>query len=114
MRPGRRGSGRLRGVGLAQHDTSGRRAARGIRENGHVTDTLELTRPQLVLFDLDGTLTDSAAGIVSSFRHALTHVGAGIPDGDLAGRIVGPPMHETLQALSRGETSFDADAAIAA
>lgn len=79
-----------------------------------MTDTLELTRPQLVLFDLDGTLTDSAAGIVSSFRHALAHVGAGVPDGDLAGRIVGPPMHETLQALSLGETSFDADAAIAA
>ena len=79
-----------------------------------MTDTLERTRPQLVLFDLDGTLTGSAAGIVSSFRHALAQVGAGVPDGDLAGRIVGPPMHETLQSLSRGETSFDADAAIAA
>ncbi|OMB93823.1 hypothetical protein A5733_15525 [Mycobacterium sp. NS-7484] len=79
-----------------------------------MTDTLELTRPQLVLFDLDGTLTDSAAGIVSSFRHALSHVGADVPEGDLAGRIVGPPMHETLRLLSAGETSFDADAAIAA
>ncbi|BBX25117.1 HAD-IA family hydrolase [Mycolicibacterium alvei] len=79
-----------------------------------MTDTLERTRPQLVLFDLDGTLTDSAAGIVSSFRHALTHVGAEVPDGDLAGRIIGPPMHETLQALSLGEASFDADTAIAA
>lgn len=79
-----------------------------------MTDTLELTRPQLVLFDLDGTLTDSAAGIVSSFRHALAQVGAEVPDGDLAGRIVGPPMHETLQALSLDEAGFDADAAIAA
>jgi phosphoglycolate phosphatase len=76
-----------------------------------VTDTLELTRPQLVLFDLDGTLTDSAAGIVSSFRHALTHIGASIPEGDLAGRIVGPPMHHTLQSMGLGA---DADAAIAA
>jgi phosphoglycolate phosphatase-like HAD superfamily hydrolase len=68
-----------------------------------VTETLLSTvaaRPQLVIFDLDGTLTDSAQGIVSSFRHALGEVGAEIPDGDLAGRLVGPPMHQTLTARS--------------
>jgi phosphoglycolate phosphatase len=67
--------------------------------------------PQLVIFDLDGTLTDSAQGIVSSFRHALGAVGAVVPDGDLASRIVGPPMHHTLREMGLGE---DADAAIAA
>jgi phosphoglycolate phosphatase len=67
--------------------------------------------PQLVIFDLDGTLTDSAHGIVSSFRHALRHVGATVPDGDLANRIVGPPMHETLRGMGLGEHT---DAAIAA
>jgi phosphoglycolate phosphatase len=79
-----------------------------------VTDTLArstATRPQLVLFDLDGTLTDSAEGIVASFRHALGEVGAPVPEGDLAGRIVGPPMHQTLRSLGLGER---ADAAIAA
>lgn len=81
-----------------------------------MTDTLAPTvaaiRPQLVLFDLDGTLTDSAQGIVSSFRHALGAVGAAIPDGDLASMIVGPPMHHTLRRLlGRGER---ADAAITA
>ena len=60
-------------------------------------------RPQLVIFDLDGTLTDSADGIVSSFRHALGEIGAAVPDGDLAGRIVGPPMHQTLSAMGLGE-----------
>ena len=74
-------------------------------------DTVAATRPQLLVFDLDGTLTDSAQGIVSSFRHALGEVGAEIPDGDLAGRIVGPPMHHTLRAMGLGE---HADAAIAA
>ncbi|RWA23884.1 hypothetical protein MELE44368_01360 [Mycolicibacterium elephantis DSM 44368] len=69
------------------------------------------TRPHLVIFDLDGTLTDSAQGIVSSFRHALTSVGADVPDGDLAGMVVGPPMHHTLQELGLGERT---DAAIAA
>lgn len=67
--------------------------------------------PELVIFDLDGTLTDSAPGIVASFRHALSTVGAPVPAGDLAGRIVGPPMHHTLTALGLGERT---DAAIAA
>jgi phosphoglycolate phosphatase len=66
-------------------------------------------RPQLVIFDLDGTLTDSAQGIVSSFRHALSEIGAEIPDGDLAGRIVGPPMHHTLKEMGLD----DPDTAIA-
>jgi phosphoglycolate phosphatase-like HAD superfamily hydrolase len=79
-----------------------------------VTETLPSTvaaRPQLVIFDLDGTLTDSAQGIVSSFRHALGEVGAQVPDGDLAGRIVGPPMHDTLREMGLGDNT---DAAIAA
>ncbi|MDQ1614134.1 MAG: phosphoglycolate phosphatase [Actinomycetota bacterium] len=66
---------------------------------------------QLVIFDLDGTLTDSAHGIVSSFRHALGEIGADVPDGDLAARVVGPPMHLTLKAMGLGDR---ADAAIAA
>lgn len=90
-----------------------------IRDNVHVTgDATRLiseipndTRPELVLFDLDGTLTDSAEGVVSSFRHALQAVGADIPDGELAGRLVGPPMHHTLNQMGLGERT---DAAIAA
>jgi phosphoglycolate phosphatase len=65
----------------------------------------------LVIFDLDGTLTDSAHGVVSSFRHALAEVGAEIPGGDLASRVVGPPMHHTLRSMGLGELT---DAAIAA
>ena len=67
--------------------------------------------PQLVIFDLDGTLTDSAEGIVSSFRHALGSIGAVVPDGDLAGLVVGPPMHHTLREMGLGD---HADVAIAA
>ena len=76
-----------------------------------LNDTVAEAVPQLVIFDLDGTLTDSAHGIVSSFRHALGEVGAAVPDGDLASRIVGPPMHLTLREMGLGE---HADAAIAA
>lgn len=66
---------------------------------------------ELVIFDLDGTLTDSAAGIVASFRHALAHIGAPVPGGDLAQRLVGPPMHHTLAAMGLGD---QAEAAITA
>ncbi|MGH3970535.1 MAG: HAD-IA family hydrolase [Mycobacterium sp.] len=80
-------------------------------DNGQVTVTLGRDRPQLVIFDLDGTLTDSAEGIVSSFRHALRQVGAAVPDGDLVGRIVGPPMHHTLSGMGLGEHTATAIAA---
>ncbi|MDX1893288.1 HAD-IA family hydrolase [Mycolicibacterium sp. 050158] len=67
--------------------------------------------PQLVIFDLDGTLTDSAAGIVASFRHALGEIGATVPEGDLAGRVVGPPMHQTLTSMGLGDRAPEAFAA---
>ena len=76
-----------------------------------VSDLPPDTRPQLVLFDLDGTLTDSAEGVVASFRHALSAVGAPVPDGDLASLVVGPPMHHTLNSMGLG---MHADTAIAA
>lgn len=68
-------------------------------------------RPQLVIFDLDGTLTDSADGVVASFRHALTEIGAEVPDGDLAALVVGPPITNTLSAMGLGERAADAVAA---
>ncbi len=69
---------------------------------------------QLVIFDLDGTLTDSAEGIVASFRHALAHIGGAVPDGDLAAQIVGPPMEDTLRSMELGGQSERAIAAFRA
>ncbi len=66
---------------------------------------------QLVIFDLDGTLTDSAEGIVASFLHALSHIGVPVPTGDIAAQIVGPPMDDTFREMGLGE---DAETAIAA
>ena len=74
----------------------------------------ENTAPQLVIFDLDGTLTDSAEGIVASFVHALSHVGADVPDGDLTAMIVGPPMDETFNSMGLGENAATAFAAFRA
>ena len=68
-------------------------------------------RPQLVIFDLDGTLTDSAHGVLASFRHALDVVGAEIPAGDLTALVVGPPMQQTLSQLGLGDRVDEAVAA---
>lgn len=51
-----------------------------------------------VLFDLDGTLTDSAPGIVASYRHALEEFGASAPDTEIR-RWIGPPLSESLAGL---------------
>jgi len=82
-----------------------------ISDNGEVTRPTGQAPPQLVIFDLDGTLTDSAAGVVASFRHALAAVGAEVPDGDLAVLLVGPPMHHTLSGLGLGARVEEAIAA---
>ena len=46
---------------------------------------------QYILFDLDGTLTDSGVGIINSVRYALRHYGI---EGDPQSlrRFVGPPL----------------------
>lgn len=77
-------------------------------DNGAVTPTAAAAGPELVIFDLDGTLTDSAAGVVASFTHALDSVGAEPPEGDLVALVVGPPMQQTLERLGLGERSAEA------
>jgi phosphoglycolate phosphatase len=78
------------------------RTAPDLDDNGGVNP------PLLVIFDLDGTLTDSAPGIVASFRHALQQVGADQPGDDAVTRIVGPPMHVTLSSMGLGERADEA------
>lgn len=45
-----------------------------------------------ILFDLDGTLTDSAIGILNCVKHALKKMGRELPDCDL-NKFVGPPLY---------------------
>lgn len=57
------------------------------------------TRVSLVLFDLDGTLSDSAPGITSSMRTALTHHGLEMPRDDVLNSFVGPPFRVSLEGI---------------
>jgi len=52
----------------------------------------------VVLFDLDGTLTDPAVGITASYRHALTEVGVSVADDEDLTWAIGPPVRDNFEA----------------
>jgi phosphoglycolate phosphatase len=64
---------------------------------------------KLTLFDLDGTLIDSEAGIVNSIQYALSRLGAPSPPREELRAWIGPPLRVTfplalgddLQAIER-------------
>jgi len=60
------------------------------------------------LFDLDGTLTDPAEGIVASFAAGLVSVGLDPDDhGDLT-RFIGPPLQDSYASLGLDEDRVEA------
>lgn len=50
-----------------------------------------------ILFDLDGTVTDSAEGITNSVKYALIKSGAEIPDYSVLKKFIGPPLINGFQ-----------------
>ena len=50
-----------------------------------------------ILFDLDGTLTDSGEGIINCAELALRHFGLPIPDREEMRTFVGPPLGDTFR-----------------
>ena len=51
---------------------------------------------QNVLFDLDGTLTDPAEGILNSIRHSLTYYPEiTVPETAILEKFIGPPLWES-------------------
>jgi phosphoglycolate phosphatase len=53
----------------------------------------------VLIFDLDGTLSDPLDGIWRSVNHALEHHGLGPIPRDTFGPFIGPPIDVTLRAL---------------
>lgn len=51
----------------------------------------------LMMFDLDGTLTDSAPGITHSVRYALDRLGISVDDPGVFRRFIGPPLMDSFQ-----------------
>lgn len=52
--------------------------------------------PKTILFDLDGTLTDSGEGIINGATLALEHFGLEVPDREAMRVFVGPPLRDTF------------------
>ena len=66
-------------------------------------DTIRTVRYPTVLFDLDGTLVDSGAMILASYRHATQSVLAReVPDEVLAGFIGGGSILEHMREIDEG------------
>jgi phosphoglycolate phosphatase len=67
-----------------------------------------------LLFDLDGTLTDSREGVVRCIRHALLELGcSSVPVADLT-KYVGPPLPASFATLLDTSDPARIDLAIAA
>ena len=51
----------------------------------------------VILFDLDGTLTDSSPGIINSIIYALNKYGISVEDTAILKKFLGPPLHESFK-----------------
>lgn len=62
-------------------------------------DVTRAATPRAVLLDLDGTLTDNHDGITRSIVHALTTLGAPVPDAAALAACIGPPLRASFARL---------------
>jgi phosphoglycolate phosphatase len=66
-----------------------------------------------ILFDLDGTLTESGPGIISSVRYALATMGGPVLDDEQVRLFIGPPLLDSFRDVC-GFDPAEVDVAIAA
>lgn len=67
--------------------------------------------PEFILFDLDGTLTDSEEGILNSVRYALEPYGIELPYKTLK-KFIGPPLLEAFSEYA-GMSKEDSEKTVA-
>lgn len=65
-----------------------------------------------ILFDLDGTLTDSGEGIMNCATFALEHFGLPIPDRETLRVFVGPPLRDTFYQFGVPKDRLDEAVAV--
>lgn len=51
----------------------------------------------IILFDLDGTLTDSSPGIINSIIYSLEKYNISVEDMSVLKKFLGPPLHESFK-----------------
>lgn len=72
---------------------------------------MEAEMKKMILFDLDGTLTESGEGITKSVRYALEKMGRPEPDLQKLRVFVGPPLTEQFMAYA-GMSREEAEQAV--
>lgn len=70
-----------------------------------------MKRYDLIAFDLDGTLTDPASGLVKSFAYALDRMGVDYGDRSSLTQFIGPPLYSEWRRLY-GFSAEEADRAL--
>lgn len=60
-----------------------------------------MNKYKYILFDLDGTVSESAGGIRRSLEHAITALGKPLPDLDDYTLYIGPPLIDTFRNVCR-------------
>lgn len=60
-----------------------------------------------ILFDLDGTLTDSAEGVINCAQLALKHFGLPVPSQEDMRFMVGPPLRDSFLKLGVAEQDVE-------
>lgn len=61
-----------------------------------------------LLIDVDGTISDSLAGIQASFRTAMEAVDHPIPDDSFMSTLAGPPMRDSMEKIGLSGDRLDA------
>lgn len=69
---------------------------------------MKITGKSILLFDLDGTLTDPAQGITNGFINALKYFGLEIPSYEKLCSFIGPPLIDTFKT----QFGFDQEQAL--
>ncbi len=67
----------------------------------HQSENLPTAPPAFIVFDLDGTVVDSADGIVWSFEATLRDFDRPI-DRSVLATLIGPPLHDSFSRLGFG------------
>ena len=64
-------------------------------------------KPHLILFDCDGTLTDSHGAIVSAMQQAFISCGLTAPEDETVQRVIGLSLHAAIQTLAPDGSSHE-------
>ncbi|MBQ7384645.1 MAG: HAD hydrolase-like protein [Clostridia bacterium] len=70
-----------------------------------------MSKYDLAVFDLDGTLLDTRAGVISALRYTIDELGYKMPDEETLNTFIGPPVQDSFARVYGLEGSILQDIA---